>query len=884
MKKLTFILSALFVLLVVSCTNELENTMQEGKLSFSSISASMGDLPTARVHLEGDGKVVWDVNDNIGIYSDIQTTPEEFTCTSVGENSAFFSSENKVSGSNFFAYYPYENTTISGSTMTYVLPKTTEYEAGTYFRQSPMIAKSTTNEFGFKHTCGFIRFSITGTQQISSLVLQGNNNEIIAGTGNIDLSDSTPILVIPSNATNASKTITMNVNSLQLSNTPTDFYFIVPETEFSNGLSLTINYLNIDSSITSIKKTTSKNVKVSRSVMKSFSAFDTDALIEEQEDMIYSALMAFYNATGGDKWTNNANWGSEKPIDEWYGVEVGLDGEKISLILNDNNLSGTINNELDELTFLHTLYIYGNKISGLNVSKNINLKRLSCGGNTIQTLDLRSNLNLLNLECYNNQMTELYVNEKIQSLTCMNNLLTNIDISKCKDLKWLNLDYNNISQIDLKTNTELLQIRLGGNPLSSLDLSANSKVEYLSLDNKILFKTLDISNMSSLKELEISPSTSNLETIYVPVNHVFSYNISLPIPDFKYKDGSILYTSSDMSADGTSEKLQTAEEGNGVDLIFMGEGFADKQLADGTYREYMNMAKDAFFGVEPYKSFKKLFNVYSVNLVSKNIGKMTNDEETALSTTIEDSGIIPGDEYKNKIFNYVSDVIGEERVNNAIICVIVNSYQPIGGAWLYDEDEIDGDYGNGAAITYITLSDRGYFFGDALLHETGHGFAKLADEYYFYTGNTIPQAQIDSYKAMETKGWWKNIDFTNNTNTIKWAKFLSDNRYANNGVGVFEGAASDYQYGVYRPTENSIMGSNGYEQGFNAPSREAIYYRIHKLAYGDSWQYNYEDFVEYDAINRTSLMISRSANIGKPMMRQHHAPIIIKGSWKDAIK
>ena len=362
MKKLTFILSALFVLLVVSCTNELENTMQEGKLSFSSISASMGDLPTARVHLEGDGKVVWDVNDNIGIYSDIQTTPEEFTCTSVGENSAFFSSENKVSGSNFFAYYPYENTTISGSTMTYVLPKTTEYEAGTYFRQSPMIAKSTTNEFGFKHTCGFIRFSITGTQQISSLVLQGNNNEIIAGTGNIDLSDSTPILVIPSNATNASKTITMNVNSLQLSNTPTDFYFIVPETEFSNGLSLTINYLNIDSSITSIKKTTSKNVKVSRSVMKSFSAFDTDALIEEQEDMIYSALMAFYNATGGDKWTNNANWGSENPIDEWYGVEVGLDGEKISLILNDNNLSGTINNELDELTFLHTLYIYGNKM------------------------------------------------------------------------------------------------------------------------------------------------------------------------------------------------------------------------------------------------------------------------------------------------------------------------------------------------------------------------------------------------------------------------------------------------------------------------------------------------------------------------------------------
>ena len=37
---------------------------------------------------------------------------------------------------------------------------------------------------------------------------------------------------------------------------------------------------------------------------------------------------------------------------------------------------------------------------------------------------------------------------------------------------------------------------------------------------------------------------------------------------------------------------------------------------------------------------------------------------------------------------------------------------------------------------------------------------------------------------------------------------------------------------------------------FNAPSREAIYYRIHKLAYGASWKYDYETFVSWDAKNR----------------------------------
>ena len=37
---------------------------------------------------------------------------------------------------------------------------------------------------------------------------------------------------------------------------------------------------------------------------------------------------------------------------------------------------------------------------------------------------------------------------------------------------------------------------------------------------------------------------------------------------------------------------------------------------------------------------------------------------------------------------------------------------------------------------------------------------------------------------------------------------------------------------------------------FNAPSREAIWRRIHRLAYGNSWEYSYDSFAEYDAINR----------------------------------
>ena len=76
-----------------------------------------------------------------------------------------------------------------------------------------------------------------------------------------------------------------------------------------------------------------------------------------------------------------------------------------------------------------------------------------------------------------------------------------------------------------------------------------------------------------------------------------------------------------------------------------------------------------------------------------------------------------------------------------------------------------------------------------------------------------------------------------------WADFAADSRYDFENLGCYEGGAY-YATGIYRPTENSIMRcTNNY---FNVISRVMIYKRSMDIAYGNSWKFDYEDFVKFD--------------------------------------
>ncbi len=77
-----------------------------------------------------------------------------------------------------------------------------------------------------------------------------------------------------------------------------------------------------------------------------------------------AALALLYEATGGGGWTDNDGWLSDAPIGQWHGVTADADGRVTALILNGNNLVGSVPPTLGSLTALVQLDLGGNQLGG----------------------------------------------------------------------------------------------------------------------------------------------------------------------------------------------------------------------------------------------------------------------------------------------------------------------------------------------------------------------------------------------------------------------------------------------------------------------------------------------------------------------------------------
>ena len=143
-----------------------------------------------------------------------------------------------------------------------------------------------------------------------------------------------------------------------------------------------------------------------------------------------------------------------------------------------------------------------NNLTSLDVSKNEKLEDLYCSGNQLTSLDVSQNEKLETLFCFGNQLTSLDVskNTALEYLYCEQNNLTSLDVSKNLALGWLRCNENKLTELDVSKNINLKTLRCEQNNLTSLDVSQNHKLETLRVAKNHL-TSLDVSKNTALKNL-----------------------------------------------------------------------------------------------------------------------------------------------------------------------------------------------------------------------------------------------------------------------------------------------------------------------------------------------------------------------------------------------
>ena len=153
-------------------------------------------------------------------------------------------------------------------------------------------------------------------------------------------------------------------------------------------------------------------------------------------------------------------------------------------------------------TELQTLECVDNELTKLDVSKNTKLVELDCGFNELTKLDVSKNTKLVKLDCDDNELTKLDVskNTKLEFVKCGRNGIKELNVSKLTKLKELHCYDNKLTKLDVSKNVKLEILECARNNLTGLDLRKNTKLVGLFCDENKLTK-LDLTKNTKLYTL-----------------------------------------------------------------------------------------------------------------------------------------------------------------------------------------------------------------------------------------------------------------------------------------------------------------------------------------------------------------------------------------------
>ncbi|ANP56225.1 hypothetical protein AVL59_01180 [Streptomyces griseochromogenes] len=242
-----------------------------------------------------------------------------------------------------------------------------------------------------------------------------------------------------------------------------------------------------------------------------------------------------------------------------------------------------------------------------------------------------------------------------------------------------------------------------------------------------------------------------------------------------------------------------------LDLVVMGDGYtADEQ---GEFTAAAKEKLDDIFAVEPYRSYRGLFNIWLVDTVSGESGVSGDPTADVVKDSALGARFFCDDVERllcvdtDKVARYAALAPDAD-----IVFVIANSAK-YGGAGYSAGDLPPGSSFHGVA-TMSSDNDKSYLIG---AHELGHSIGHLADEYQYAGYGAYPSA--DEPAAA-------NLTLLRDPGATKWYRWLGAQDPTGSVVGTYEGGGY-YETGIYRPTDTSIMRSLA-STDFNVVGREAM--------------------------------------------------------------
>jgi IgA Peptidase M64/Secretion system C-terminal sorting domain len=232
-----------------------------------------------------------------------------------------------------------------------------------------------------------------------------------------------------------------------------------------------------------------------------------------------------------------------------------------------------------------------------------------------------------------------------------------------------------------------------------------------------------------------------------------------------------------------------------VKFVFLGDGYTNAQLPD--FITKVNSFKNNLFGQPPFSNYRNFFNVYAIKVPSVETGVDHPGTATDIAENAATQPVLAADTYFNTTFDYagIHRLVYPQKAQ-AIFDVMLNNFPNYNQIFMFANSAFYG--GSGGSYATATVNNNS---DEVAIHEIGHSFAFLADEYLIGGQGERPNRTTKTDSA-----------------TVKWKNWLGGN-----GIGIYPVGIEGWQ----RPHQNCKM------QFLNVPfcavCKEALVEKIYSI-------------------------------------------------------